>query len=90
MKLGTNSANYVKIAEGIRPCWAFIFHIFDQISVKISVLVVLYPYCWTDGVKFGTEEGTLDPLLLAKFPHRSKVSLLRGEKPQNRPLSTVN
>jgi len=31
---------------------------FDQISVKISVLGVLYPYRCTDGVKFGMEEGT--------------------------------
>jgi len=36
------------------------------------------------GVKFDTDEG----LLRAKFhPHRRKVSPLRGEKPQNRPLS---
>jgi len=35
-------------------------------------------------VKFGTEEG-------AKFhPHRCNVSPLRGEKPQNRPLSKLN
>jgi len=35
------------------------------------------------GVKFGTEEGTLGPLLRAKFhPHRCNVSPLRGEKPQ--------
>jgi len=32
------------------------------------------------GVKFGTEEGT----------HRCNVSPLRGEKPQNRPLSKLN
>jgi len=39
-------------------------------------------------VKFGTEEGTFGPLLRAKFhPHRCNVSPLRGEKPQNRPLS---
>jgi len=41
---------------------------FYQISVKISVLGVLYPYCCTDGVKFGVEEGTcFGPLLHAKF-----------------------
>jgi len=34
------------------------------------------------------EEGTFGPLLHAKFhPHRCNVSPLRGEKPQNRPLS---
>jgi len=27
MKRGTNSANLMKIAQGIRPCGAFIFHI---------------------------------------------------------------
>jgi len=43
------------------------------------------------GVKFGTEEGTEGPLLRAKFhPHRCNVSPLRGEKPQNRPLSKRN
>jgi len=42
-------------------------------------------------VKFGVEEGTFDPLLQAKFhPHRCNVSLLRGEKPHNRPLSKLN
>jgi len=43
------------------------------------------------GVKFGTEEGTKGPLLRAKFhPHRCNVLPLRGEKPQNRPLSKLN
>ena len=52
------------------------------------------------GVKFGVEEvtegslleeGTFGPLLHAKFhPHRCNVSPLRGEKPQNRPLSKLN
>ena len=43
------------------------------------------------GVKFGTDEGTFGPLLRAKFhPHRCKGSPLRGEKPQNRPLSKLN
>ena len=37
------------------------------------------------------EEGTFGPLLHAKFhPHRCNVSPLRGEKPQNRPLSKLN
>jgi len=30
-------------------------------------LRVLYPYRCTDGVKFGTEEGTNGPILRAKF-----------------------
>ena len=37
------------------------------------------------------EEGTEGPLLHAKFhPHRCNVSPLRGEKPQNWPLSKLN
>ena len=43
------------------------------------------------GVKFGTEEGTEGPLLRAKFhPHRCNVWPLRGENPQNQPLSKLN
>jgi len=43
------------------------------------------------GVKFGMEEGTFGPLLHGKFhPHRCNVSPLRGEKPQNWPLSKLN
>jgi len=44
------------------------------------------------GVKFGMEEGTFGPFLhAAKFhPHRCNVSPLRGEKPQNQPLSKRN
>ena len=43
------------------------------------------------GVKFGTEEETFGPLLRAKFhPHRCNVWPLRGENPQNRPLSKLN
>jgi len=40
---------------------------FDQISVKISVLGLLYPNRSPIGVKFGKEEGTFGTLLLAKF-----------------------
>ena len=37
------------------------------------------------------QEGTFGPLLHAKFhPHLCNVSPLRGEKPQNRPLSKLN
>jgi len=45
------------------------------------------------GVKFGMVEGTVPfgLLLHAKFhPHRCNVSPLRGEKPQNRPLSKLD
>jgi len=57
--------------------WGVYIPHFDQISAKISVLGVLYPYRCTDGVKFGMEEGTFH----AKFhPHRCNVSPLWGEK----------
>ena len=43
------------------------------------------------GVKFGKKEGTFGLLLRAKFhPNRCNVLPLRGEKPQNRPLSKLN
>jgi len=46
------------------------------------------------GVKFGMEEGTVEGTfgpLYAKFhPHRCNVSPLRGEKPENQPLSKLN
>jgi len=40
------------------------------------------------GVKFGMEEGTSPPSQIS--PHRCNMSPLRGEKPQNRPLSKLN
>ena len=81
---------FCEIAQGIH---------FGQIWVKISILGVLHPCRCTDGGEIwhgggdrsGTEEGTFGPLLRAKFhPHRWNVSPLRGEKPQNRPLSKLN
>ena len=43
------------------------------------------------GVQFGKLEGTEGPPHGAKFhPHRCNESPLRGEKPQNRPLSKLN
>jgi len=55
---------------------------FGQIWVKISILGVLHRCRCTDGGKI---------LLHAKFhPYRCNVSPLRGEKPQNRPLSKLN
>jgi len=51
---------------------------FYQISVKISVFGVLYPYSCTNGNEIWQEGG-------AKFhPHRCNISPLRGEKRQNR------
>ena len=81
----------MKIAQGIRPCGAFIFHISVKSEQKFqfrgSYTLVVAPM----GVKFGMEEGTFGPLLRAKFhPHRCNVSPLLGEKPQNRPLSKLN
>jgi len=68
---------------------------FGQIGVKISILGVLHPCRCTDGGEIWLAGG--DPPNLAcrtghaKFhPHRCNVSPLRGEKPQNRPLSILN
>ena len=64
---------------------------FGQIWVKISILGVLHPCRCTDGGEIWRWGGDFGPLLHAKFhPHRCKVSPLRGEKPQNRPLSKLN
>ena len=42
-------------------------------------------------VKFGLVDGTEGPLLRGKFhPDRCNESPVRGEKPQNRPLSNLN
>jgi len=61
---------------------------FGQISVKFSVLRVLYPYRCTDGGEIWHGGGDL---LRAKFhPHRYNVSPLWGENPQNRPLNKLN
>jgi len=50
--------------------------------------LVLYPYRCTDWSEIWHGGGNL---LRAKFhPHRCNVSPLRGEKPQNRPLSKLN
>ena len=80
-----------EIVQGIRPCGAFIFQISVKSELKFqfwgSYTLVVAPM----GVKFGMEEGTFGPVLRAKFhPHRCNVSPLRGEKPQNRPLSKLN
>jgi len=54
-------------------------------------LGVLHPCRCTDGGEIWHGGGDQGPLLRAKFhPHRCNVSPLRGEKPQNRPLSKLN
>jgi len=59
--------------------------------LNLSKNLFLGSYTLVDGVKFGVEDGTSGPLLYAKFhPRRCTVSPLRGEKPQNRPLSKLN
>jgi len=70
------------------PLWGVYIPHFCEISVKTSILgsytLVVAPM----GVKFGVGFGRL---LHAKFhPHRCNKSPLRGEKPQNRPLSKLN
>jgi len=66
VKRDTNSANFVKIAQGIRPLRGIYIPHFDQISVKISVLGVLYPYRCTDGGEIWHGGG---PLVLSSMWH---------------------
>jgi len=69
------------------PLWAVYIPHFDQISVKISVLRLLFPNRCTDWGEIWRGGGDL----YAKFhPNRCSVSPLRAEKPQNRPLSKLN
>jgi len=80
----------MKIAQGMRPCGAFIFDILIK-SQKFqfwgSYTLIVAPM----GVKFDVEEGTFGPLLHAKIhPYRCNVPPLWGEKPQNRFLSNLN
>jgi len=64
---------------------------FDHISVKISVLGVLYPYCCTYVGEIWHEEVTFGALLHAKFhAHQCNVSPLWGEKTQNRSARNLN
>jgi len=73
------------------PLRGFYIPHFDQISVRILVLGVLYaPIVAPMRVKFGVEEETKDrsPPPRQISPHRCNVSPLRGEKPQNQPLSS--
>jgi len=71
------------------PLWGVYIPHFGQIWVKkISILGVLHPCRCTGG---GEIWHGGDLLLPAKFhPHRCNMSPLRGEKPQNRPLSKLN
>ena len=48
MKWGTNSANFVKIAQGT-PLWGVYISHFGQIWVQISIFGVLHPRGCTDG-----------------------------------------
>jgi len=61
----------------------------------MSSFGVIHPCCCTDWGEIWHGGGDLryhcGPLLRAKFhPNRCNVSPLRGEKPQNRPLSKLN
>jgi len=68
------------------PLWGVYITHFGQISVKISVLGVLYPYRCTDGVKFGTEQGSVPNLT----PIGATCRPWGAKKPQNRPLGKLN
>jgi len=48
------------------PLWGDYIPHFDQISVKTSVMGVLYPNRCTNGMKFGMEEGTFGILYKAQ------------------------
>jgi len=48
MKRGTNSANFVKLAQGIRPQLGVYILKFGKISVKFSVLGSYTLYCCSD------------------------------------------
>jgi len=70
------------------PLWGIYIMNFGKISVKISLLGVLYPYRCTDGGEIwhgGPSVHSSMPI----SPHRCNVSLLQGNKPQNRPLSNL-
>jgi len=85
--MGFKLCNFVRIARDTTLRVVYIPY-FDQISVKISVLGSYTLIVALMAVKFVMEEGTL---IHAKFhPHHCNVSPLRGEKPQNRPLSKLN
>jgi len=62
MKTGTNEANFVKIVQGIHPLRGVYIPHFDQISVKISVLGVLYPCRCTDGCEIWHGGGAMLPV----------------------------
>jgi len=64
---------------------------FGQIWVKMSVLGVLHPRRCTDGGEIWRTGGVVrspPPYQISR--HRCNVSPMRGEKPQNRPLSKLN
>ena len=64
-----------------KPLWGIYIPHFDQISVKISVLGVLYPNRCTDGGEIWQGGGDLrSPPPCQISPHRCNVSPLQGEK----------
>ena len=67
-----------KSRKGYAPTGVYIPH-FGQIWVKISILGVLHPCRCTTGGE-----------IWHRSPPPCNVSPLRGEKPQNRPLSKLN
>jgi len=76
-----------KSRKGYAPAGRLYSTYWSNLSKSFS-LGVLYPHRCTDGGEIWHGEG---PLLRAKFhPHRCNASLLRGKKPQNRPLSNLN
>jgi len=76
MKYGTNSANFGESAKGYALRGVYIPK-FGPISVKFSVLGVLYPYRCTDGGEIW--HGRVDQI----SRHRCNVSPLWGENQTN-------
>ena len=54
----------MKIAQGVRPCGAFIFHISVKSKIKISIFGVLHIVVAPMGAKFGMEEETVPSSVL--------------------------
>jgi len=77
----------MKIAQGVCPCgapqWGIYIPHFDQISVKISVLGVLYPNRCTDG-------GEIWHGAMPNFTSSVQRVAPAGRKSSNRPLSKLN
>jgi len=69
----------VKIAQGIRPCGAFIFHILITFQQKFQLYGSYTLMVAPMGVKFGVEEGTVPSSTLKFTPSVQRVAFA-GQK----------